>query len=96
MCGICDERMEIHSPVNSIQTICCDSGKWFHKMCLKKIAFSFTDQFDCPSCGNKDEFRLNMKFNGIFIPNTDYLPNYDSQIDDDDGEDEIVQKPKRR
>lgn len=38
------------------------------------MAFALTDEFDCPSCDNRDEFRENMLANGIYIPSSDYLP----------------------
>lgn len=94
-CGICQSEMSTYSAVNSIQTICCNDGTWYHKACLKSSAFAFTDDFDCPSCGNKEDFQHNMALNGVYIPKSDYLPNYCSQIDEEP-ENEIVQKPKRR
>lgn len=64
-------------------------------MCLKSAAFAFADDFDCPSCGNKDEFQRNMAMNGIYVPKNDYSPNYCPQIDVEE-EEETTQKPKRR
>lgn len=98
-CGICQSDMLKFSAVNSIQTICCNDGAWYHKKCLKSTAFAFSTEFECPSCQNRDEFRKNMAMNGIYIPKDNYLPNYCSQLNgekDVDEEEEIVQQPKRR
>lgn len=71
-CGICQEEMQKYSAVNSLTVICCDDKQWYHKVCFKKAAFSFGSDFDCPSCGNKEEFQVNMQLNGIYIPTADY------------------------
>lgn len=100
ICGICRKEMSAYSAVNSIQTICCNSHTWYHKLCLKSTAFAFADDFDCPSCGNKDDFQNNMALNGVYIPKSDYLPNYigDNAVDEEnvESQDEIIQKSKRR
>lgn len=85
--------MDVFNPVNSIRLTCCPEPEWYHKICLKKSAFSFADDFDCPKCGNRDEFRLNMQMNGVYIPNGSYLPHYVSQIEEIE---DPVPKSKRR
>lgn len=98
-CGIRQAEMFKFSAVNSIQMVCCNDDIWYHRKCLKSTAFAFTDDFDCPSCGNQEEFQNNMALNGIYIPKSDYLPNYFSQTDadiDDEEEDGSTQMSKRR
>lgn len=38
------------------------------------MAFDLNDKFDCPNCNNKEEFRANMRYYGVYIPSGDYLP----------------------
>lgn len=95
-CGICLDEMGKHSIVNSLQLICCRDSGWFHKVCLKKSALAFGSDFDCPSCGNTEEFRLNMLMNGIHIPKSNLLPHYDSQEIDEEDVIQAVPKAKRR
>lgn len=85
-----------YNHVKSIQLICCNDDSWYHKNCLKKMAFSLNDEFDCPSCDNKNEFRQNMLSNGIFIPDSSYLPTINNSNDMDDDENEFLQKAKRK
>lgn len=86
--------MGVHSAVNSIQMVCCNDEIWYHKLCLKKSAFAFMNEFECPSCGNLDAFQENMLLNGIYVPKGDYLPNYDS-VEEIELE-EMLPAPKRR
>lgn len=74
ICGICDSSMGPHNSVQSIQVVCCADNRWYHKACLKQIVFTLNDNFDCPTCDNRDEFRRNMQANGIYIPNCNYMP----------------------
>lgn len=68
----------------SLQLICCQTDKWYHKKCLKKEAFSLQDDFKCPSCGDVDMFRGNMQDNGIYIPQSCPVAEYNSfrEVDD--------------
>lgn len=77
LCGICNEHMGSHNSVKSLQVICCDDNRWYHKACLKQMAFALTDDFDCPACDNREQFRENMQANGIYIPSRDYMPKPD-------------------
>lgn len=95
-CGICQDDMQKYSAVNSLGVICCDDNQWYHKICLKKAAFAFGNEFDCPSCGNKKEFQANMQMNGIYIPDSHYLPHYDSHTNIEIYEEETVESTKRR
>lgn len=54
------------------------------------MAFDLNNDFDCPNCDNKEEFRENMLLNGIYIPSADYLP---SDFSDLNG---AVQQSKRK
>lgn len=63
-----------------LQMICCNKGDWYHRDCLKQMAFQL-DDFICLSCGDKDDFTHNMLANGIFIPTNSYLPH---EIDNDE------------
>lgn len=81
------------SAVNSLQMICCTDKTWYHKLCLKKSAFAFMEEFECPSCGDLEAFQANMLSNGIYVPKNDYLPSYDS-VEDADME-ENLPAPKR-
>lgn len=73
MCAICSLEMSEHSTKDSLQLICCTDSKWYHKQCLKQMAFALKDNFKCPSCSNCDDFRENMLSNGVFIPDATYL-----------------------
>lgn len=77
-----------HYLVQSLQVVCCADDQWYHKACLKQMAFTLADDFDCPSCDSRDEFRENMQANGIFIPSSTYMP---KPVDMNQ-----VPKPKRR
>lgn len=74
LCGICALTMGRHDPVNSLQLISCSNKRWYHKNCFRKMAFALNDDFECPSCDNQEQFRQNMLSNGIYIPNSTYLP----------------------
>lgn len=67
-----------HNDVSSLQTICCSSGEWYHKRCLKEQACQLRDDFKCPKCADVEAFRENMLFNGIFIPNNNAMQLYRS------------------
>lgn len=71
-----------HDPMKSIQLICCTDKSWYHKTCLKELAFLMKEEFACPKCNNKDEFRYNMLANGVFIPDNNYLPQPSTEIED--------------
>lgn len=77
-CDLCKQPMQNHNPVTSIQLICCETDKWYHKRCLKEQSFSLEDDFKCPSCGDVDTFRENMLLNGIFIPQSSSVAQYNS------------------
>lgn len=79
------------NPVTSIQTVCCSGGEWYHKLCFKKQAFQLQDDFQCPACGDHDEFRENMQENGIFTPKSQAVALYRSF-----DEPEAEQPPKKR
>lgn len=87
LCSICELPMNEYNPMKSLKLICCTIGGWYHKECLKEMAFSMKDDFSCPSCEDKDEFQHNMLANGIFIPDKDYLPQ---------PMEEILPQPKKR
>lgn len=72
LCAICALPMGDFDKTKSIMPICC--AEWCHKNCLKQMAFHLNDDFDCPNCDNKNEFRENVLYNGIYIPSADYLP----------------------
>lgn len=52
------------------------------------------EEFDCPLCGNLDDFQCNMLLNGIYVPKGDYLPSYNSVEDIEADQNEPA--PKRR
>lgn len=78
-----------------MQMVCCSTGKWFHKRCLKQQAFSLGDDFKCPSCKNVDDFRENMQLNGIFIPESSAVAQYTS-FHEQDNLAEIAPPQKRK
>lgn len=53
------------------------------------MAFSLTNDFECISCDNREEFRQNMRANGIFIPDLGYISTETNSID-------TQPKPKKR
>lgn len=73
----------------SLQVLCCSNQSFYHRQCLRKLAFALKEDFECPNCDNNEEFRDQMLSNGVFIPNHDYLPS--PTIDD---EDEMIETPK--
>lgn len=87
--------MGSHNPVSSLQMICCSSGEWFHKQCLKEQAHQLADDFACPKCSDVDAFRENVLMNGIFIPNNNVIALYTSAIENDDEENQPPQKKRR-
>lgn len=89
LCAICALPMGEFNQAKSLQLICCSDESWFHKQCLKQLAFTQKDNFQCPSCENQNEFRDNMLSKGIFIPDSTYLTEESSET-------EIQPKPKRR
>lgn len=86
ICKICGLSMGNFNRVKSIKLLCCADG-WFHKGCLKQMAFTHCADFKCPSCKERDEFRYNMRANGIFIPHSSYQKKTDDQSEP---------QPKRR
>lgn len=95
LCTICGDLMGEHNPVSSIQLVCCADEKWCHKECLRKTAFAFRESFDCPSCENSLEFRENMLHNGIYLPNSSYVPLQHIQTEASN-ECEVENPPKKR
>lgn len=93
LCNLCEQPMQEHDPVTSLQFSCCSSDKWFHKRCLKQHAHTLGDNFKCPLCQNVDEFRENMQLNGIYIPESSSVAQYNS---DDDFDAAPPPQPKRR
>lgn len=81
LCAFCELTMNEFNAIKSMQLICCTNNRWYHKECLKEMAFSMNDDFVCPSCDDKDEFQHNMLANGIFIPSKDYLPKPNEEIE---------------
>lgn len=71
LCGICALPMGAFEQAKSLKLICCSDMNWYHKNCLKQMAFDLNDDFDCPNCGSRQEFRENMLLNGIYIPYVD-------------------------
>lgn len=69
-CGLCSEQMSNYSRVNSMQFFCCTDDKWYHKMCVRKIAFEQGAHLKCPSCENSDFFMEHLLSNGIYISGT--------------------------
>lgn len=86
LCNICEEKMGEHHPVTSLQMVCCTTGEWFHKRCLKEQASLLGDDFKCPKCLCVDEFKENMLSIGVFIPKIDSIAQYRSGEEDDDVE----------
>lgn len=80
ICSICGLSMGKFEQTKSIKLLCCPDG-WYHKSCLKQMAFSLFEQFSCPKCGERDEFRYNMRANGIFIPHRDYVNTKNDEIE---------------
>lgn len=75
LCAICELNMDDFNAMKSIKLVCCVNDSWYHKECLKELAFSMKiDDFECPNCHDKDEFQHNMLANGVFIPDENYLP----------------------
>ncbi|XP_055307394.1 uncharacterized protein LOC129571604 [Sitodiplosis mosellana] len=73
--------MDEYNPMKSLQLVCCVNKSWYHKECLKEMAFSMNDDFVCPNCNDKDEFQHNMLANGIYIPDKNYLPKPSKEIE---------------
>lgn len=73
LCGICTLAMGPFNAMQSLKLCCCSNDAWYHKSCLKEIAFGLNDDFECVSCDNRDNFRKNMRANGIFIPENGYI-----------------------
>lgn len=82
LCKICQEPMGEHNQVTSLQTVCCSTKEWYHKQCLKEQAFRLEDDFKCPCCGDVDAFRENMLYNGIYIPKSNTVAQYNSIVGD--------------
>lgn len=78
-----------------MQTVCCSSGEWYHKRCLKERANHLQGVFACPCCGNTDLFRDNMLSNGIYISENNGLALYQSIGGDNDIELAPPQKKRR-
>lgn len=74
-CAICTQRMEDYCPVNSVQFVCCENDKWYHKMCVRKMIFEARGEIKCPSCDDKDMFKQNLLKMGIYITGIFSLPN---------------------
>ncbi len=77
-CGICLEEMRLAEargaepgtdPLWRLWAPCC--GGWFHRECLEHLAKSTGYFFKCPLCNNKDDFELEMKKFGVYIPEQD-------------------------
>lgn len=68
---MCSQLMGEYDKLLSIQTVCCRD--WYHRKCVKEMAFTMHDDFACPHCENENEFRHDMLAKGIFIPNSDYI-----------------------
>lgn len=68
LCNICDGPMGDYNAITSLQMVCCSSGLWFHKLCLKQKALELEDEFKCPICADDGTFRENMMMNGVFYP----------------------------
>lgn len=96
LCFICEQSMESHNPVTSIQMVCCSTGEWYHKKCLKEKANALEDDFSCPKCCDVDAFRENMLMNGVFIPKSSAIALYTSfAADNNNVENEPPRKKKR-
>lgn len=52
------------------------------------MAFSLNDDFECISCDNREDFRENMRANGIFIPENGYVTDNDDSTE--------TPRPKKR
>lgn len=83
LCGVCSEAIGNSNENGSLQVLCCNNQNFYHRQCLRKLAFALKEDFECPNCDKKEEFRDQMLSNGIFIPHHDYLP--DALDEDDDG-----------
>lgn len=90
-CAICMMQMGNFCPYKSMQLVCCHDEKWYHRECLRQMAFRQNDDFECPSCEDKIEFRYNMLANGIYIPSAEYI-----QTDSLSSEENIAPITKRR
>lgn len=86
--------MGIFDKTECLKLICCNDQSWYHKKCLREMAFALNDDFECPTCENRDAFRENMLSNGIFIPSCDYLPLPSATESDEESEERP--KPKRK
>lgn len=93
LCGLCSEAMGTSNRNDSLRVLCCNNQDFFHRKCLRKLAFALKEDFECPNCDNKVQFRDQMLSNGIFIPDHDYLP---SQSMEDDDEISEPPKPKKQ
>lgn len=95
LCFICNKVMGAQNPVQSIQMVCCSSGDWFHKSCLKERAYQQQDDFVCPKCADVDVFRENMQMNGVYIPKSAAVALYSSFNGSNETENEPQQKKRR-
>ncbi|KAL5275082.1 G2E3 family protein [Megaselia abdita] len=70
ICHICQEDLGTFNFVKTIKAPCCKNG-WYHKWCLSKYALNAGYFFKCPLCQNEKEFRNEIPFRGVFIPDKD-------------------------
>lgn len=89
LCAICALPMGEFNQSESLQFVCCSNDSWYHKQCLKQMAFTQKNNFQCPSCENEIEFRDNTLSNGVFFPDDAYLA-------EEVTETEFQPRPKRR
>lgn len=89
------KKMGEYDSTNSVQMVCCNNEKWYHKLCLKKMALQMGRTFQCPSCSNICDFQENMLFNSIFIPfqGDDSSTNSNEDVPNDD---DMQPKSKQR
>lgn len=66
ICALCSQSMKEFHAVTSIELDCC-GDKWYHRNCLRKLAFEKQNNFCCPNCGDHDDFRNFMLKNGVFV-----------------------------
>jgi len=81
-CAIClDSLIEEGNCQDFLKMPCC-TGNYMHKDCLQKHASSSGYFCTCPTCKNCDEFLLEMKVYGIYIPERDALWEEDNAFAD--------------
>ncbi|XP_038073520.1 uncharacterized protein LOC119741723 [Patiria miniata] len=69
-CPICFEDVEAQVSCHTLKTPCCNNT-WFHRNCVQRQALSAGYFFRCAICNNQEQFQIEMKKFGIYIPEHD-------------------------